>query len=74
MMQIRYSMIAIGVGVLVWLSYVLFSYGIDKSESWAALLSLIALVIDLIFLVKFGRPKLSPNTYSDVSVTNGSSN
>jgi hypothetical protein len=73
-MQIRYSMIAIGVGVLVWLSYVLFSYGIDKSESWAALLSLIALVIDLIFLVKFGRPKLSPNTYSDVSVTNGSSN
>jgi len=66
MMQIRYSMIAIGVGVLVWLSYVLFSYGIDKRESWAALLSLIALVIDLIFLVKFGRPKLSPNTHADV--------
>ena len=69
MMQIRYSMIAIGVGVLVWLSYVLFSYGIDKRESWAALLSLIALVIDLIFLVKFGRPNYSPSIDADVSLT-----
>jgi len=62
-------MILMGAAVLVWLSYALFSYGIDKRESLAPLLSLIALVIDLIFLVKFGRPNYSPSIDADVSLT-----
>jgi hypothetical protein len=71
MVQIRYLMILMAAGVLVWLSCVLFSYGIDKRESWVPLSSLIALVIDLIFLVKFGRPNRSPNTDADTPLVNG---
>jgi hypothetical protein len=69
MEQIRCLMILMAAGTLVWLSYVLFSYGIDQRESLTPLSSLTALAIDLIFLIKFGRPNCSLNTDADVPLT-----
>ncbi len=61
MKQLRYLMVLMTAGALLWLSQVLFNFGLHEKDSRIGLLVWIALVLYLIFLVKFGGRRRSPN-------------